>query len=168
MTPKFNSIISVFLGAVMAGCAGMKSGLVLDTAGPAPATAGKSNSDEGTLVVYSAYQINADFSSRDPNRREHSDYKILDQDKNTVKWVHNATDDMFQSAVSVKLSAGKYFIVARSNGFGIVTVPVVIAPGRNTALHLDAEKWLDESAYSNRAVLLPDGEIVGWKSASAN
>lgn len=129
MTPKFNSIISVFLGAVMAGCAGMKSGLVLDTAGPAPATAGKSNSDEGTLVVYSAYQINADFSSRDPNRREHSDYKILDQDKNTVKWVHNATDDMFQSAVSVKLSAGKYFIVARSNGFGIVTVPVVIAPG---------------------------------------
>jgi hypothetical protein len=81
--------------------------------------------------------VNADFNSRDPNRREYSDCRILDRIRKLLKWVHNVTDDFQEGPVFVKLVAGKYFVVARSNGYGIVTIPAIIASGQNTILHLD-------------------------------
>jgi hypothetical protein len=168
MKTGFKPFILIAIGALLTGCAGMQSGLVLDTAGPAPIPTAQSNSGPGTLIVYSAYQVNADFNSRDPNRREHSNYKILDQDKKLLEWIHNQTDDIFQNAVPVKLPAGEYFVVARSNCFGIVTIPVIMDAGRETVLHLNGgDKWSEGTAIiAANAVCLPDGEIVGWKSAS--
>jgi hypothetical protein len=152
--------------AFLAGCAGMKNDLVLDTVGPMPGQAALAGSGPGTLIVYSAEKVNADFNSRDPNRREYSDYKILDSNKKLVRRVHNATEDIFQGAVSVGLPPGKYFIVARSNGYGVVTVPVTIETGLQTILHLDG-RWPNQPALSpNNAVRLPDGDVVGWKNAS--
>jgi len=34
------------------------------------------------LVVYSAYEVNADFNARDPRRPEYSDYRIFTADGN--------------------------------------------------------------------------------------
>lgn len=152
-------------GTFFAGCASFKSNLVLDTVGPAPGSITPGKSGPGTLTVYSAYRVNADFNSLDPNRREYSDYKILGSDKKRIEWVHNVTADILQGPVPVKLPAGKYFVVARSNGYGIVTVPVIIEAGQDTVLRLDGgDEWPDESAfYSTNAVRLPDHEIVGWK-----
>jgi hypothetical protein len=160
------SVILIAAGAFLAGCAGMRSDLVLDTAGPMPGQAPPAASGPGTLIVYSAGKVNADFNASDPSRREYSDYRILNADRKLVKRVHNATEDVLEAPVSVELSPGKYFVVARSNGYGVVTVPVIIAPAQQTILHLDGH-WPNESSFNqNNAVRLPDGEIVGWKSAS--
>lgn len=155
-------------GALLMGCAGMGSGLVLDTAGPMPGPATPASSDSGTLIVYSAGKVNADFDSRDPNRREYSDYRILNGDGKLFKRVHNIADNMFEGPVSVELPIGKYFVLARSNGYGVVKIPLIITANQDTVVHLDGEdSWPDKSAFnSDNAVRLPDGEIVGWKTAS--
>jgi hypothetical protein len=168
MKTRFKQIISIVVGTLLAGCAGMQSGRVLDTAGPAPGASAQSNSGSGTLIVYSAYQVNADFNSRDLNRREYSNYKILDRDKQLVTLVHNVTNDILQNAVPVELPPGKYFVVARSNSYGIVTVPVIIAAGRETVLHLDGRDNWPEGTAPDAAdgVSLPDGEMVGWRGVA--
>ena len=157
----------VIFVTLLAGCTGLRSDLVLDTAGPMPSPSAQVTSAPGTLIVYSAGKVNADFNSRDPNRREYSDYRILDRDKKLLKYVHNVTDDILEGPVSVKLPAGKYFVLSRSNGYGIVTIPVIIASRQNTILHLDGfDAWPDTSEFNQtNAVRLPDGEIVGWKAA---
>jgi hypothetical protein len=166
-TFMFSMLIAV--GAFLAGCSSMRSDLVLDTAGPMPASA-PAGSGSGTLVVYSAGKVNADFNTSDPSRREYSDYKILDADKKLIKRVHNATEDVLEAPVSVELPPGKYCVVARSNSYGMVTVPVIIAPAEQTILHLDGPNaWPDKSLFNqDNAVRLPDGEVVGWKNASNN
>jgi hypothetical protein len=168
MRITYKSGVLIVVCALLAGCAGMNSGLVLDTAGPMPGQAPPTVSGPGTLIVYSAGKVNADFNSRDPNRREPSDYKILDSDKELVRHVHNVTGDIIQGPVLVELPPGKYFVVARSNGYGVVTVPVIVAPSQQTILHLDGQSPNESSFDQNNAVRLPDGEIVGWKSASSN
>ena len=166
----FKSAILIATGALLAGCAGMRSDLVLDTAGPTPGQPAPAASGPGFLIVFSAGKVNADFNSPDPNRREYSDYKILDADKKLVRHVHNATEDIIQGPVLVDLPPGKYFVVVRSNGYGVVTVPVIIASAQQTILHLDGRNaWPNESSFTqSNAVRLPDGEVVGWKNASNN
>lgn len=146
----------------------MRSDLVLDTAGPMPGQAASVGSDSGSLIVYSAGKVNADFNSRDPNSHEFSDYRILNSDKKLLEHVHNVANELTQGPVSVNLPPGKYFVVARSNGYGVVTVPVIIASGQQTLLHLDSQ-WPNKSSIDpNNAVRLPDGEVVGWKSDSGS
>jgi hypothetical protein len=145
----------------------MRNDLVLDTAGPMPGQTAQTASGSGVLIVYSAGKVNADFNTSDPSRQEYSDYKILDADKKLVKRVHNATENVLEAPVSVELPPGKYFVVARSNGYGIVTVPVVLETGLQTILHLDGASS-GSTVDQNSAVRLPDGEVVGWKVASNN
>ena len=151
-------------GTLLIGCASFKNDLVLNTVGPAPSSTVPAKSGQGTLTVYSANKVNADFNSLDPNRREYSDYRIFDSHRKLIKWVHNVTNDILQRPVPVELPAGKYFVAARANGYGIVTVPVIIEANQETVLRLGGTEWPDESAFnSTNAVRLPDGEIVGWK-----
>lgn len=161
------SMMSV-IGVCLSGCAGMGSGLVLDTVGPSPNPIISTNAGSGTLTVFSAYKVNPDFNSVDPNGREYSDYRILNADGNLIRRVHNVTDDYIQGPVPVDLPAGKYSVIARSNGYGYVTIPVMIETRQDTILHLDGnDSWPDESAFNQiNAVHLPDGQIVGWKAAS--
>jgi hypothetical protein len=165
----FYAAMVIVSGALLMGCAGMRSDLVLDTAGPMPGQVAPVGSGSGTLIVYSAGKVNADFNSLDSNRREYSDYKIFNSNRKLVKHVHNVTEDILEEPVAVELPAGKYFVVARSNGYGVVTIPVIIAPAQQTILHLDGQNaWPNESLFSqNNAVRLPDGEVVGWKYASS-
>jgi hypothetical protein len=157
-------------GALMMGCAGMTGGLTLDTVGPDPGQAAVANSGNGTLAVFSAYKVNADFNATDPNAREHSDYQILDMNGNSLQWIRNAAGGVTMQPVQVDLPAGKYQIKARSNGYGTVTIPVVIVAGEKTVLHLDdTANWPGKPAASQSdAVRLPDGEIVGWKAGATS
>ena len=168
MKAAFCLSVMITVGAFLAGCAGMRSDLVLDTAGPIPGQTASANSGPGTLVVYSAYKVNADFNAANPNRPEYSDYRILNADGKSFKWVHNAANDFLQGPVAVELPAGKYLVLARSNGYGVVTIPVIIVSKQDTILHLDGnDSWLNESEFNQtNTVLLPDGESVGWKYAT--
>lgn len=166
----FLTITLVTSGVLLAGCGTGYNELTLDTVGPVPAqalTAAPPGGD-GTLVVYSAYKRNADFDSRDPRRQEYSDYRILTADGRPFQSVHNNSGTILEDPVSVTLAPGKYRVIARANGYGYVTVPVIVEARQTTILHLEGGgSWPDTSVFNQtNAVRLPDGKIVGWRTAS--
>jgi len=154
-------------GALLSGCATNNNELILAPVGPSASQSAPMPSSNGTLVVYSAYKRNADFNSRDPYRQEYSDYKILTADGQLFRKVHNNSGSISEDALTVELAPGNYRVVARSNGYGYVTVPVVIKAKQNTVLRLDGSPWPDETASDPaNAVRLPDGHIIGWKAVA--
>jgi len=156
-------------GLLLTGCATGKCGLTLDAVGPVPAGPVAAGSTNGMLVVYSAYRVGADFNSRDSRRPEYSSYKIFRADGKLLRRVGNDSGTELQDPVTVPLLAGNYRVVARANGYGDVTVPVVIATGQGTVLHLEGgNPWPDESVFNHtNAVRLPDGQVVGWRASDA-
>ena len=161
-------ILLVVAGLAACGCASNHNHLTLDTVGPSGQLNGDSAANTGTLVVYSAYKRNADFNSRDPYRQEYSDYKILTEKGHLLHNVHNNSGTIFQDVVSVSLPPGKYQVVARANGYGFVTVPVIVEVQHSTVLHLEGgSTWPDTSVFNQgNSVRLPDGQIVGYRAAA--
>lgn len=167
---KMHSIsLAIAAGIFLSGCASGKNGLALDIVGPIPTATAAVNRDSGTLIVYSDYEVNADFNSRDSYRPEYSDYKIYNAAGNLQERVHNDSGTILQDPTPVKLPVGKYRVVARANGYGYVTIPVLIEAQQSTILHLEGGGgWSDKSKFNQtNAVRLPDGRIIGWR-ASAN
>jgi len=157
-------------GIFLAGCGTGYNNMTLDTVGPVPATASlaTTSGDKGTLVVYSAYKRNADFNSRDPHREEYSDYRIFTADGRPFLNIHNNSGTILEGPASVSLAPGKYRVFARANGYGYVTVPTIVETGQTTTLHLEGGgSWANTTMFNQtNAVRLPDGKIVGWKTAS--
>jgi len=156
------------IGTLLSGCAGEKDRLVLDPVGPRFPRISAGNLQNGTLVVYSAYDVGASWTARDPRRPVFSDYKIFAPDGNLLRAVHNNSGTILQDAVPVELPAGKYRVVANANGYGRVTIPVVIESRQTTVLHLEGGgSWSNEAQFNQtNAVRLPDGLIVGWRATS--
>jgi hypothetical protein len=158
------------LGALIplfSGCVTRTPHPVTDAVGPVPSAVQTTASTNGILLVYSAYKRNADFDSSDSRRAEHSDYRILSANGELVRKVHNITPTAVQDAVPVELPPGNYQVVARANGYGYLTIPVLIEKQRSTVLHLEGGGfWPDESSFNEtNSVRLPDGQIIGWRSA---
>ncbi len=149
----------------LTGCVSERNRLVLDSVGPAHASAPQPTS-EGFLTVYSAYDQGAHFYSRDYEGREYSDYSILEANGQPLREVHNSTDTIMDSPATVSLPPGQYKVIARANGYGNVTVPVTIERNRQTIVHLEGGETTPELAGADpdKMVRLPDGRIVGFKS----
>lgn len=147
------------------GCASSDSGIVRNPVGPSVTNpAGLA----GTLVVYSAFDNRA-VSTGDVDRRRLSDYRIYSADGRLLQKVHNDSGIMWSGPKEVRLSPGNYRVAARANGFGLVTVPVLIAANRTTAVHLEGGgSWPGRPATAAEAVRLPDGQVVGWRAETAN
>jgi hypothetical protein len=164
------ALMLITAGALLSGCATGKDGLALDIVGPPPSQPAETSSTltNGTLVVYSAFKVNADFNNPDPYHSEHSDFKIFTTDGKLLQRVHNISDNGIRDVVPVALPPGKYNVKARANGYGYLTIPIVIEAQQNTVLHLEGGgSWPDESAFNQtNAVRLPDGQIIGWKVAT--
>jgi len=160
------ALMLIVASALLSGCATGKNGLALDTVGPPPHQPTAASSTNGMLVVYSAIRRNADFNALDPNRPEYSDYRIFTTDGKLIQRVHNNSGTILQDPVSLKLPPGKYNVIARANGYGYVTVPVIIETQQSTILHLEGGgSWPNESEFNQtNAVRLPDGQIIGWKA----
>ncbi|HEV2436822.1 MAG TPA: hypothetical protein VG077_12550 [Verrucomicrobiae bacterium] len=168
MMKAISASLTAVTGVFLLGCTTGRSGLALDAVGPSPAQTAPARSTTGTLVVYSAYDVNADFNSRDPYRPEYSGYKIFTATGKLWQRVHNDTGTLLQGPASVVLPTGKYRVVARANGYGRVTVPIIIEAKRTTVLRLDGGgAWRHKLAFNQtNAVRLPDGRIVGWRATS--
>jgi hypothetical protein len=95
-------------GIDLPGCATDQSGLALDTVGPVPAQTAAANPANGTLMVYSADDANADFNSRDPYRPEYSDFKIYAAADKLLQRVHNDSGTILQDPAFVELPTGRY------------------------------------------------------------
>jgi hypothetical protein len=153
-------LLSVVL---FAGCASTRNSLVLAPVGPAPAiTAGSALA--GTLVVFSAFERNAPLPPSPDYRKRYSNYSILGADGRLIQQVSNDTGAAVGMPVEVKLAPGAYRVVAPANGYGVVTVPVVIAANRTTTVHLEGGTIRSVDLAGAAAVRLPDGQVVGWRA----
>lgn len=161
-------IIAVSLLAAVVlieGCVAQPRDLVLDPIGPpgSPLAGAGSN---GTLRVFSAFDPHADFNAL-PYLRHYTGYKITRPDGQLVQTVHNDDTTLSASPCKVELPPGAYSVVARANGYGVVTVPVIIRAGQVTTVHLEGgSSWQNRPQLSqSNPVRLPDGEIVGWRAS---
>jgi hypothetical protein len=151
--------------AALVGCASPKGSLVLDPIGPGPHS-GSTNGAQGSLVVFSAFDPTPDLN-RSPYRRRYTDYQVLSADGNhVVQVVQNNRETLLNSPPAVALPAGSYRVVARANGYGTVTAPVVIRSGQTTTVHLEGSVWWPRSSpiFASNPVRLPKGEIAGWRA----
>ena len=149
---------------LLAGCASSQHSLTLAPVGP-PTNQPVALNDNGTLVVFSAYEATPANQGDYEHRRHYSDYKILSEDGKLLQVVHNDSNTVLREATQVNLAPGRYRVVARANGYGIVTVPVVIERSQVTTVHLEGGgSWENEARNQADAVRLPDGRIVGWRA----
>lgn len=140
MKPIFISLLAM-TGGVLCGCATDHHEVAWAPVGPAPGQTviADSHAILGSLVVYSAPEVNPELNSRDNYRQTYTDYTILTEQGGLVKYVHNDSGTLLQRPVPVKLPAGKYQVAAYANGYGSVTVPVIIASGQLTTVRLDRD-----------------------------
>jgi hypothetical protein len=148
----------------VSGCMSHGPRLVLDPVGPPPVPSAAAG-PTGTLKVYSAFEQGADFCSQ-LYRRHYTDYTILSAEGKRLESVRNDRGTLPAAPTPVELPVGTYSVVARANGYGGVTVPVVIRPGQMTTVHLEGSpSWPNRSQLaSSNPVLLPGGEIAGWRA----
>ncbi len=150
----------------LSGCAAHRSQLVLDPVGPPPQTPAIGR-PAGTLVVFSAFDSSPHFN-RSQYRRQYTNYSVLTADgQQMVRMVHNDSGKLAEGPEKLELPAGKYLVLARANGYGLVRVPVVIRRGQTTTLHLEGSVWWPASTGigTSNPVRLPHQEIVGWRAA---
>jgi virulence-associated protein VagC len=156
---------SVLIGATLvAGCISPQRGLVLEPIGPPNVQLARPGSN-GTLVVFSAFDPHADFNDL-PYLRHYTDYKISSADGTLQQTVHNNNGQLVEGPKSLELPVGSYRVVAHANGYGLVTVPVVIQSNQVTIVHLEGSaSWPNNAALlGSNPVRLPNGEIAGWRA----
>ena len=154
--------------SVLAGCATTNNQFVLDPIGPAP-SASPASGTRGELVVFTAFDPLPDLN-RSPYRRRFTDYRIFSADGvHLVQVVNNNRETLLNSPPVIELAAGSYRVMARANGYGTMTVPVVIQPGRVTTVHLEGSVWWPRSStiFASNPVRLPKGEIAGWRAENS-
>jgi hypothetical protein len=156
-------LIATSVIPLMAGCS--STPVTLNSVGPAPISV-ESFTPKGYLQVFTATETRelGDNTYYYP----HTGYSIHDESGKMIKFVPNHTGDMDESPAFVTVPAGKYDIVAESESYGRVTVPVAIAEGRATVVHLDRDWKLASNTPAGQVVRLPDGEAVGWSSSANN
>jgi uncharacterized protein with FMN-binding domain len=74
---------------------------------------------------------------------------------------------MDESPAVVRIPAGNYKVQAQADGYGRVTVPVVVKADKLTEVKLQA--WgRKKSPATNEAVVVrfPNGFVVGWRAAA--
>jgi hypothetical protein len=157
--------VTLVLAALAGGCVSQKHGLVLDPIGP-PDSQSAAAGTNGTLVVFSAFDPNADFNDL-PYSRHYTGYEITERGGKVLQTVHNANANPSEGPKRVHLPMGAYCVVARANGYGMVTVPVIIRANQVTTVHLEGSaSWQNRSQLSqSNPVRLPDGEIAGWRAS---
>jgi hypothetical protein len=158
-------LVILTAATLWSGCAFGPRNMVLEPIGPSPGSVPESNG-EGSLVVYTAYEVNAVGIGNYEERPHYSDYNIFTEAGKLQRTVHNNVGTVAEEAAHVTLPAGTYRVVADANAYGIVTVPVVIGSNRQTVVHLEGGASLSDMATNDQAgiVRFPDGEIVGWRA----
>jgi hypothetical protein len=165
MKAKRHVLIGAGITALVTGCASNPTALA--PVGPAAGQHAVA-ATKGYLQVFSATEKSIPFASDDPTLFDlHTGYDINDATGKNVEFVANHMSNMDEWPDTVSLPAGTYNIVAKSACCGLVTVPVVIASGKTTTVHLDRNWWPPAKTSTNNLVFLPDGEAVGWSSSIA-
>lgn len=142
------------------GCATKYHTVLQEPVGPcSPAqTAGATN---GHLVVYPSwdvgYRIDSDYVARLP-------YDVFSADGMHMRHVSGSGPGFIWRPTSLPLAAGEYRVASYVPSLGHTAVPVQIRAGQTTMLYLDGSaNHLKKSAEAENLVLLPDGDVAGWR-----
>lgn len=134
-------------------------------------------SQQGYLRVYSAHQpvvenifleamVQNNNYGQDPflGVPSRTDYTLYSVDGQRLKRVRNSGQEGIDDPALVALAPGLYRIEARSVNQKAVSVPVAIAPGQVTLVHLDGNWQPPLEASGSEIVSLPHGVQVGWRA----
>jgi hypothetical protein len=115
----------------------------------------------GYLQVFTATETRPDGDST--FAYPHTGYTLYDQNGKMVKYIRNHVGRMDGVPTMISVPAGRYRIKAETEGYGDVTFPIEIKPGRVDVVHLERGS---EHAHAHHGesepVRLPDGQVVGW------
>jgi hypothetical protein len=163
----------------LVGCVSPRQTAISEAVGPAP-TDDDTLRGESALQVYSArekvpvdlnedeFMQNNDFGRGDFfDKGAHTDYSIFSQNGRLLEQVHNARGPNDPQPSVVPLAPGKYKIKVEVRDYGLVTIPVVIKPGKVTEVNLQRGRQpVEASAPGNELVVLGDSRVVGWKATA--
>lgn len=171
----------LFAGALVGftGCASTPHYALNQPVGPAP-SARASTPGNGVLEVYSARQP----AQLDPNYAvffegesflknlaylpAHTDYNIYAADGKLLKHVQNSHTLGDPQPAQVVLPPGHYQVEAETQtsdgNIATVSLTVVIAPMKTTAVHLDGGWAPPPNSPGSELVALPSGQIAGWRA----
>ncbi len=154
--------LTVFGGALLllVGCSTQRALVLNQTVGPNEVAGGFVS--RGYLEVFSATQ---EYNDAWIFYYPHTSYDILSADGRFLKTVPNHMGKDDEAPMRVVLPAGKYRVVARAEGYGLVNVPVIIYGGKKTALYLQRNAMAEAAGKADRdLVRLPGGYVVGWRA----
>ena len=97
-------LVTLSLCALLAGCASGQHGLVLAPVGPAPDEA-TAPSTQGTLVVFSAYDVHEANPGDYEHRHHYSAYRIFSGDGKLLQKVRNDSNTVLREPAHVRLPA---------------------------------------------------------------
>jgi hypothetical protein len=155
------SLIGAVIIPLLSGCA--STPVALNSVGPAPATPAGEYVATGWLRVYTA--TDAHEIGDNTYYYTHTGYHIYTEDGKLWKYIPNHTGDMDESVANVQIPEGKYKVLARSEPYNVVIVPVLIQAGKTSEVHLGAHWTPPLNAPTNEIIYFPDGRPVGWKSS---
>jgi hypothetical protein len=116
----------------------------------------------GFLQVYNPGSSRSVYDD-DRGRLVYNDYAINTADGILFQKVVNGTD----APRKVMLPKGNYIVVADSDACGTARIPVAIATGKLTEVHLEEKKdWENSIAAFSTAdlVRLPNGRAIGYRA----
>jgi len=167
--------------ACLIGCASTSQIAISEGVGPAPTGLAEAQG-KSVLQVYSArvkaptdlnreeFLVNNRFGKNDfLCEAAHTDYTICTRDGEVLQRVRNARNPNDPEPAQVPLPPGSYEVKANARGFGLVTIPVVVEPGKLTMVNLQrGENPVVSSVAKSNAVLLGGHLIVGWRANSSS
>jgi hypothetical protein len=155
MKAKFITVLGAVVIASLTGCTSTPN--THSTAGAVSTMP----AHEGYLTVYTATQtVDADFQAYFDL---HTGYEVDDASGKRVKFVPNHDSDIDEAPDTASLPLGTYTVVAMSTG-GTAKFSVEIRSGEVTTVYLDGNGLSRPRSPYARAVLLPNGEIIGWST----
>jgi hypothetical protein len=143
---------AVAAAAFAVGCASAPVRLA-QPVGPAPRSI--ASGETGKLVVYTEAHSNK-VTPDGPGQRE--PFTLFDARGKEIDEIASPDD----APAELQLPPGDYVVRASAFGKSEVDVPVRVASGRATEVHLDGSKP-NFDATNQTAVYAPDGSFVGWR-----
>jgi hypothetical protein len=147
------------------GCRSVEP-VTLEPVGPRPLRQAMAVPPGGFLVVYSA--LDAAPGTAENDSWTYSNYQLCDANGQRLQWIRNQSDQVAPDPAHIRLSPGRYSIVARSAEGRQTTVPVVIEEDRTTYVRLDGTPMPEiADAHFGGVVRSPEGAAVGWRAEHA-
>ena len=159
---KTNTLVLLFNLALLTTGAFAQPITLTTPMGPRPAELAAADY-VGTLKVFSATEAVPD--GKDAYRYPHTSYEIYKADGTRVRKVNNGRTLQIETPTAVTLPRGRYVIQAQAETAGLIRIPVIIATGRTTTLHLEGpQDWQPGVTAEGALVRLPNGQPIGYQA----